>query len=54
MARPAGCSHSFKLIKSDTTIVLWNCHLCLAQNLPFIYECERCKLKTCQACAAKA
>ncbi|KAH6852586.1 hypothetical protein B0T12DRAFT_485051 [Alternaria alternata] len=53
IAHPALCSHSFKLRKSDTAMVLWNCHLCLAQNLPFVYECERCKLQKCQACTAK-
>ncbi|KAF1835966.1 hypothetical protein BDW02DRAFT_264948 [Decorospora gaudefroyi] len=54
MARPASCSHNFKLIKSDTTLVVWNCNLCHMGPLTSIYECEHCKLKTCRPCAAKA
>ncbi|KAH6868660.1 hypothetical protein BKA58DRAFT_198821 [Alternaria rosae] len=54
MARPASCSHNFKLIKSDTTLVVWNCQLCHTAGFNYIYECDQCKLKTCRPCAAKA
>ncbi|KAF2684122.1 hypothetical protein K458DRAFT_37825 [Lentithecium fluviatile CBS 122367] len=54
MAAPASCEHNFKVIKSDTNIVQWNCNLCHSGPHPFIYECQNCKLKTCRPCTAKA
>ncbi|KAF1940560.1 hypothetical protein EJ02DRAFT_228060 [Clathrospora elynae] len=54
MARPASCEHNFKLIKSDTTLIVWNCNMCHLGPFNFIYECQHCKLKTCRPCAAKA
>ena len=54
MAAPASCEHNFKMIKSDTTIVQWNCNLCHAGPQPYIYECQNCKTKRCRPCTAKA
>ncbi|EAT79171.2 hypothetical protein SNOG_13287 [Parastagonospora nodorum SN15] len=54
MAAPANCTHSFKVIKSDTTIVSWNCNICHTGPYQSVYECQNCKLKTCRPCAAKS
>ncbi|KAF2127812.1 hypothetical protein P153DRAFT_294890 [Dothidotthia symphoricarpi CBS 119687] len=54
MAKPASCQHTFEVIKSDTTLISWNCNLCHLGPFPFIYECKTCKLKTCRGCTAKA
>ncbi|EGP83916.1 uncharacterized protein MYCGRDRAFT_48452 [Zymoseptoria tritici IPO323] len=54
MAKPGKCEHSFKMIKSDTTLILWNCNMCHLGPHWFIYECAKCKLKTCRTCTAKA
>jgi hypothetical protein len=50
----SNCTHSFKVIKSDTTLILWNCTMCHSGPHWYIYECSNCKLKTCRPCAAKA
>lgn len=57
MALPGSCTqpmHSFKIIKSDTTLVLWNCNMCHSGPHWYIYQCQYCKLKTCRPCANKA
>ncbi|KAF2122376.1 hypothetical protein BDV96DRAFT_482444 [Lophiotrema nucula] len=54
MAQPANCQHNFKMIKSDTTLIQWNCNMCHSGPHWYIYECSNCKLKTCRPCAAKA
>jgi hypothetical protein len=54
MAVPSDCTHSFKLIKSDTTLVLWNCGLCHSGPHWSIYKCSNCKLETCRPCVSKA
>ncbi|UPX10177.1 uncharacterized protein EKO05_0000848 [Ascochyta rabiei] len=54
MAASVNCQHSFKVVKSDTTVVVWNCNMCHSGPHSLIYECSSCKLKTCQACASKA
>lgn len=53
MARPARCSHRFKLMKLDDTALTLHgkCQMCLILHSS-IYECDRCKLQTCQSCAA--
>jgi hypothetical protein len=28
MANPEHCTHSFKILKSDTSLLLWNCGMC--------------------------
>ncbi|KAF2194303.1 hypothetical protein K469DRAFT_548033 [Zopfia rhizophila CBS 207.26] len=54
MAVPGSCEHNFKMIKSDTTLILWNCNMCHSGPHWYIYECQNCKLKTCRPCTAKA
>lgn len=54
MAKPGKCEHTFKVIKSDTTLILWNCNMCHSGPHWWIYECAKCKLKTCKTCMAKA
>ncbi|KAJ6262899.1 hypothetical protein Dda_1456 [Drechslerella dactyloides] len=44
------CHHSFKIIKSDTTAVMWTCGMCHSEPHWFIFECAHCKLKTCRTC----
>ncbi|OAL03025.1 hypothetical protein IQ06DRAFT_292261 [Phaeosphaeriaceae sp. SRC1lsM3a] len=54
MAAPANCTHSFtNVIKSDTTLVQWNCNICHTGPYQIVYECQHCKLKTCRPCASK-
>lgn len=54
MAKPGKCEHTFKVIKSDTTLILWNCNMCHSGPHWWIYECAKCKLKACKTCSAKA
>ncbi len=42
------CHHSFTMIKSDTTLMLWTCGMCHSGPHWFIFECKYCKLKTCR------
>lgn len=53
MAVPNYCSHSFNLLKSETTLIQWCCQMCHAGPNWYIFECKYCKLKTCRACASK-
>ncbi|KAF2787536.1 hypothetical protein K505DRAFT_257503 [Melanomma pulvis-pyrius CBS 109.77] len=53
MAVAAKCRHIFGLIKSDTTLILWNCNLCHSGLHWFIYQCFRCKNKICRNCMHK-
>ncbi|KAH8723686.1 hypothetical protein GQ44DRAFT_619983 [Phaeosphaeriaceae sp. PMI808] len=54
MAAPANCQHQFTVIKSDTTLIQWNCHVCHSGPHSSVYECKNCKLKTCRPCASKS
>ncbi|KAF1811666.1 hypothetical protein P152DRAFT_398824 [Eremomyces bilateralis CBS 781.70] len=54
VAHSASCSHEFVMIKSDTTIVLWNCNLCHSGPHWYIWECTKCKFKACRPCSVKA
>ncbi|KAK7523491.1 hypothetical protein HDK77DRAFT_52059 [Phyllosticta capitalensis] len=54
MAVSGSCDHSFKMIKSDNTLIHWICNLCHSGPHWFIYECQRCKLKSCRPCSTKA
>lgn len=51
MAVAPHCSHNFKVIKSDTSLIQWMCNLCHSGPHWFIFECRYCKLKTCRLCA---
>ncbi|KAF2747901.1 hypothetical protein M011DRAFT_443174 [Sporormia fimetaria CBS 119925] len=53
MAHSRTCTHSFKIIKSDTTLIQWNCNQCHSGPHTFINECEHCKFKACTPCKAK-
>ncbi|KAF8473166.1 hypothetical protein BDZ91DRAFT_651415 [Kalaharituber pfeilii] len=54
MAIPGYCHHSFKIIKSETTLLLWNCGMCHSGPHWFIFECKYCQLKTCRPCTYNA
>ena len=54
MAVPSHCSHSFNLLKSESTLIQWVCAICHSGPHWHIFECKYCKLKTCRPCAAKA
>ncbi|CAD0110429.1 unnamed protein product [Aureobasidium uvarum] len=43
MAISGSCEHRFRVIKSDTTLIIWNCSLCHSGPHWFIYECTKCK-----------
>ncbi|KAL5594705.1 uncharacterized protein BROUX77_008052 [Berkeleyomyces rouxiae] len=47
------CAHSFILIKTDNSLLQWTCNLCHSGPHWMIYECQYCKLHTCQPCSAK-
>ncbi|KXL46731.1 hypothetical protein M433DRAFT_65301 [Acidomyces richmondensis BFW] len=53
MAKPGKCDHAFKMIKSDTSLILWNCNMCHSGPHWYILECSKCKLKLCQRCTTK-
>lgn len=48
--KPGRCPHSFEIIRFDTTLILWNCVICHSGPHWWIYECTKCKFKTCRAC----
>ncbi|KAF9638410.1 hypothetical protein BFW01_g9307 [Lasiodiplodia theobromae] len=54
MAVSGNCEHSFKMVKSDNSLIHWICNLCHSGPHWFIFECQRCKLKTCRPCSSKA
>lgn len=47
-------SHHFKIIKSDTALVVWMCNRCHSGPFTWIYECDICRVKICRPCAAKS
>ncbi|KAI1377679.1 hypothetical protein F4677DRAFT_453883 [Hypoxylon crocopeplum] len=50
MAVGSNCAHSFKMIKSDSTLIQWTCNLCHSGPHWWIFECRYCKIHTCRAC----
>lgn len=50
---PSTCRHSFRMIKSDTSLLLWNCGMCASGPHWAIFECSVCKLKACRLCTYK-
>lgn len=54
MAIPGYCHHSFTMIKSPNTLLLWRCGICQSGPHWFIFECKYCKLKTCRECTFHA
>ncbi|EMC97339.1 hypothetical protein BAUCODRAFT_69184 [Baudoinia panamericana UAMH 10762] len=51
MAEPSNCHHTFKIAKSNTTLIVWKCQVCDSGPHWYIYQCTKCGLKTCQPCA---
>ncbi|KAH6629479.1 hypothetical protein C7974DRAFT_376315 [Boeremia exigua] len=43
MAAPVNCQHNFNVVKSDTTVVVWNCNMCHSGPHSHIYECSNCQ-----------
>ncbi|POS71341.1 hypothetical protein DHEL01_v210264 [Diaporthe helianthi] len=54
MAIQSNCAHSFQVIKSDSTLIVWHCNLCHSGPFYIIYECRYCKLHTCRPCTQGA
>lgn len=54
IAAPAKCQHQWQVVKSDTTLIQWNCIRCHSGPYLYIYECQICKIKTCQPCTSKS
>ncbi|EGU74072.1 hypothetical protein FOXB_15417 [Fusarium oxysporum f. sp. conglutinans Fo5176] len=44
------CAHQLHMIKSDNTLVQWNCQHCYSGPHWMIWECMYCKLHLCQPC----
>ena len=44
--------HEFKMLKSESMLVLWNCSLCQSGPHWYIYECSICLTKVCRSCTA--
>jgi len=47
------CEHFFKVLKSDTHLIVWNCDMCHSGPHWWIHECTNCQQKACQSCRAK-
>ncbi|KAI3579789.1 hypothetical protein IWW34DRAFT_620626, partial [Fusarium oxysporum f. sp. albedinis] len=47
------CAHQLHMIKSDNTLVQWNCQHCYSGPHWMIWECMYCKLHLCQPCTSK-
>ncbi|KAK8872306.1 hypothetical protein PGQ11_002820 [Apiospora arundinis] len=44
MAVANNCAHSFKMIKSDSTLIQWTCNLCHSGPSWWIFECRYCSI----------
>lgn len=51
MAVSSSCAHSFKMIKSDNSLIQWACNMCHSGPHWWIFECRYCKAHMCRACA---
>ncbi|PSS02276.1 hypothetical protein BD289DRAFT_256176 [Coniella lustricola] len=54
MAISTTCAHDFQLVKTDSTLIVWYCNLCLGGPFYMIWECKYCKLHTCRNCTQSA
>jgi len=54
MATATRCPHSFKMIKSESTLMQWHCNLCHSGPHWWIFECKYCKIHTCRVCTQSA
>ncbi|RMJ17894.1 hypothetical protein BHE90_009300 [Fusarium euwallaceae] len=48
------CAHSFRMIKSDSTLIQWVCQHCRSGPHWMIFECTYCKLHLCRPCTQAA
>ncbi|KAH6996285.1 hypothetical protein EDB80DRAFT_286599 [Ilyonectria destructans] len=48
------CAHSFRMIKSDSTLIQWVCQHCRSGPHWMIFECTYCKLHLCRVCTQAA
>lgn len=46
------CTHAYKLLSSETTIVEFKCAICKGTDA-LIYKCGACGQKVCSSCKAK-
>ncbi|EMC90856.1 hypothetical protein BAUCODRAFT_80753 [Baudoinia panamericana UAMH 10762] len=53
MAEPSICKHTFTIIKSSTTLLLWRCGQCQSGPHWYIYQCTLCSAKACKRCSEK-
>ncbi|KAK0734712.1 hypothetical protein B0T26DRAFT_633936 [Lasiosphaeria miniovina] len=50
----AVCAHSFKIIKSGTTLLQWNCWICCSGPHWWIFQCRYCGATWCRPCLENA
>jgi hypothetical protein len=50
----SNCAHSFRVTKSDNTLIVWHCNLCHSGPFYIIFECYHCKLHACRSCTQGA
>jgi hypothetical protein len=48
-----GCDHRFRLLKSESTNVQWNCSVCYSGPNWVSFKCLECTLELCRACWGK-
>jgi hypothetical protein len=48
------CDHQWSILKSDTDLLQWYCHMCHDGPSWYIFVCSQCDLKVCRQCAEKA
>ena len=47
------CPHEWTWIKSDTSLLLWNCQHCSSGPHWTIKQCNICKIRFCQTCSRR-
>ena len=47
------CPHTWAWIKSDTSLLLWNCQHCSSGPHWTIKQCDICKIRFCQTCSRR-
>jgi hypothetical protein len=50
MAIQSDYAHSFQVIKSDSTLIMWHCNLCHSGPFSIIFDCRYWKLHSCHPC----
>ncbi|KAK2052512.1 hypothetical protein LY76DRAFT_335032 [Colletotrichum caudatum] len=54
MAASNVCTHDFRMVKSESTLIQWTCNMCHSGPYWAILEWRYCKLHTCQTCTRAA